>query len=80
MKYLRRPCFFYTSLLFRMNFKVGYSHRLQMYTPTIKSLSKLEDSAFTEEPVPALVSTEFVPWCAKRFTEPILDMIQGWFP
>lgn len=54
-----------------------FTPKRNMYTPTIKSLSKLEDSAFTEEPVPALVSTEFVPWCAKRFTEPILDMIQG---
>ncbi|VDM41062.1 unnamed protein product [Toxocara canis] len=55
-----------------------FTPKRNMYTPTIKSLSKLElENSFTAEPVPALVSTEFVPWCAKRFTEPILDMIQG---
>lgn len=50
----------------------------QMYSPTIQSMVKLDDSTSAErQPVLALVTTEFVPWCTRRFTEPILDVIQG---
>ncbi|VDN18700.1 unnamed protein product [Gongylonema pulchrum] len=36
-----------------------------------------QKSTLNKEPVVALVTTEFVPWCTKRFAEPILDVIQG---
>lgn len=47
-----------------------------MFTPTITSLNKLADEN-PKLPSHALVSTEFVAWCSARFTEPILDMLQG---
>ncbi|VDO77445.1 unnamed protein product, partial [Onchocerca flexuosa] len=55
-----------------------FTPKRNMYSPTIKSMTKLDESSSTErEPVVALVTTEFVPWCTRRFTEPILDVIQG---
>uniref|UniRef100_A0A0R3RZM9 WD_REPEATS_REGION domain-containing protein n=1 Tax=Elaeophora elaphi TaxID=1147741 RepID=A0A0R3RZM9_9BILA len=55
-----------------------FTPKRNMYSPTIKSMTKLDETSSTErEPVVALVTTEFVPWCTRRFTEPILDVIQG---
>ncbi|KAK6112160.1 Raptor N-terminal CASPase like domain family protein [Brugia pahangi] len=54
-----------------------FTPKRNMYSPTIKSMTKLDESSTDREPVVALVTTEFVPWCTRRFTEPILDVIQG---
>ncbi|VDN06650.1 unnamed protein product [Thelazia callipaeda] len=44
----------------------------------LRNMTKLDESSLMDkQPVVPLVSTEFVPWCTRRFTEPILDVIQG---
>lgn len=53
----------------------------QVHAPNMESMVKLDewDKKKGKEPLKPLVTTEFIAWCSKRVTEPLLDVIEGWF-
>lgn len=54
-----------------------FTPKRKVHAPSMNSIVKMDEvEVKNKEPLAPLITTEFIPWCSKRVSEPLLDIIE----